>query len=76
MTSTLKLAAAFALTGFCFSANAQGTKPVSKTENMETKSEMKAETKKETTMQHAKGTKMVHHGSKMAHSKTVTKAKM
>ena len=79
MNNTLKIAAALALTGFCFSANAQGTKPVVKDAKMETKTEEKMETKKmemkEDKME-AKGGKM-HHGKTMHRStKTMTKAKM
>ena len=79
MNNTLKLAAAFALTGFCFSANAQGTKPMVKDAKMETKTEEKMETKKmemkEDKME-AKGGKM-HHGKMVHHTTKVTKkAKM
>ena len=45
MKNALKVAAALTLTGFCFAANAQTTKPV-KTGKMETKTEEKMETKK------------------------------
>ena len=80
MNNTLKLAAAFALTGFCFSANAQGTKPMVKDAKMETKTEEKMETKKmemkEDKME-AKGGKKMHHGKMTHHStKMTTKAKM
>ena len=76
MKNTLKVAAAIALTGFCFAANAQTTKPM-KDGKMESKPEEKMETKKmemkEDKME-AKGGKM-HHG-KMHSTKTTTKAKM
>ena len=80
MKHSLKFAAALALTGFCFSANAQGTKPMVKDAKMETKTEEKMETKKmemkEDKME-AKGHKTMHHG-KMAHhtTKMATKTKM
>ena len=81
MNNALKIAAAFAFTGFCFSANAQGTKPAVKAATTtETKTEEKMETKKmemkEEKME-AKGGKRMHHG-KMAHhtTKMTTKAKM
>ena len=76
MKNTLKVAAAIALTGFCFAANAQTTKPM-KDGKMESKTEEKMESKKtemkEDKME-AKGGKM-HHG-KMHSTKTTTKAKM
>ncbi len=75
MSNSLKLVAALALTGFCFSANAQGTKPAVKDAKMETKTEEKMETKtmemKEEKME-AKGGKKMHHG-KMMHKTTTTK---
>jgi|GEM_PF-6507786 len=72
MNNTLKLAAAFALTGFCFSANAQGTKPMEKDAKMETKKMEMKEEKME-----AKGGKKMNHGKMMHHStKMATKAKM
>ena len=80
MKNFLKIAAALALTGFCFSANAQGTKPVVKDAKMETKTEEKMETKKmemkEDKME-AKGHKTMHHGKMMHHTtKMATKTKM
>lgn len=76
MKNALKVAAALALTGFCFAANAQTTKPM-KDSKMESKTEEKMETNKmemkENKME-AKGGKM-HHG-KMHHGKMTTKAKM
>ena len=78
MNNTFKLVAALALTGICFSANAQTTKPMPKDGKMETKSEEKMETKKmemkEDKME-AKGGKMMHHG-KMHHGKMASKSKM
>ena len=76
MKNSLKLVAALALTGFCFSASAQGTKPMPKEGKMESKSEEKMETKKEEKMETAKGTKMMHHGGKMHHTKMAAKSKM
>ena len=77
MKNTLKLATALALTGFCFAANAQGTKPAVKDAKMESKSEEKMETKKmemkEEKME-AKGGKMQH--GKMHSTKMTTKTKM
>ena len=69
MKTPFKFAAALALTGCFFAANAQTTKPMPKEEKMETKKEEKMETKK-----------MAAKGSaprvKMQHSKTTTKSKM
>ena len=75
MKNTVKLAAALFLTGFCFAANAQGTKPMMKDGKMESKSEEKMETKKEEKMENGKSTKMMHHG-KMHHGKMGMKHKM
>ncbi len=76
MKNALKIAAAIALTGFSFAANAQATKPM-KNGKVESKTEEKTESKKtelkEEKME-AKGDKM-HHG-KMHSTKTATKAKM
>lgn len=76
MKNTLKVAAALALTGFCFAANAQTTTPM-KDGKMETKTEEKMESKKmemkENKME-AKHGKM-HHG-KMHSTKMTTKTKM
>ena len=76
MKNALKFAAAIALTGFCFAANAQTTKPM-KDGKMESKTEEKMETKKmemkEDKME-AKGGKMHH--SKMHSTKMPAKAKM
>jgi len=76
MKNVLKVAAAVALTGFCFAANAQTTKPM-KDGKMESKTEEKMESKKtemkEEKME-AKGGKM-HHG-KMHSTKMMKKAKM
>ena len=71
MNNTLKLAAAFALTGFCFSANAQATKPMEKDAKMETK---KMEMKENKMV--AKGGKKMHHGKMAHHTTKMTKAKM
>ena len=75
MKNTLKVAAALTLTGFCFAANAQTTKPM-KTGKMETKTEEKMESKKmemkEDKME-AKTGRMPH--GKMHSTKTM-KAKM
>ena len=80
MKNSLKFAAALALIGFCFSANAQGTKPVVKDAKMETKTEEKMETKKMEMKEDkmvAKGGKKMHHGKMMHHTtKMTTKAKM
>lgn len=76
MNSPLKLAAALALTGFCLSANAQGTKPMAKDAKMETKSEEKMETKKMEKMETAKGGKTMHHSTKMHATKMAPKSKM
>ena len=76
MKNALKVAAAIALTGFCFAANAQTTKPM-KDGKMESKTEEKMETKNMEMKEHkmaAKGGKM-HHG-KMHHTKMTTKTKM
>jgi hypothetical protein len=77
MKNTLKVAAALALTGFCFAANAQTTKPM-KDGKMETKAEEKMEAKKEEKME-SKSMEMkenkMHHG-KMHHAKMTTKTKM
>ena len=80
MKNSLKFAAALALTGFCFSANAQGTKPMVKDAKTETKTEEKMETKKmemkEEKME-AKGPKTMHHGKTAHHTtKMATKTKM
>lgn len=76
MKNALKIAAAIALTGFCFAANAQTTKPM-KDGKMESKTEEKMETKKmemkEEKME-AKGGKMHH--DKMHSTKMMKKAKM
>ena len=76
MKNALKLTVAIAMTGFCFTANAQATKPM-KDGKMESKTEEKMETKKmemkEDKME-AKGSKM-HHG-KMHSTKMTTKTKM
>lgn len=76
MKNTATLAAALFLTGFGFASNAQGTKPTATDGKMETKSEEKMETKKEEKMESAKGSKTMHHGSKMHHGKMATKSKM
>ena len=80
MKNFLKLAAVLALTGFCFGANAQGTKPMVKTAKMETKTEEKMETKKEEMKEEKmtpKGHKTMHHGKMVHHTtKMATKAKM
>ena len=76
MKNALKVAAAIILTGVCFAANAQTTKPM-KDGKMESKTEEKMETKKmemkEEKME-AKGGKM--HPGKMHSTKMTTKAKM
>ena len=72
MKNALKVAAAIALTGFSFAANAQATKPM-KDGKVESKTESKKTELKEEKME-AKGDKM-HHG-KMHSTKTATKAKM
>ena len=77
MKTSLKLLAALALTGFSFSASAQGTKPMPKAGKTETtKTEETTETKKEEKTVAARGTKMAHHGGRMHHTKTTTKSKM
>ena len=75
MKNTLKLVAALVLTGICYGANAQATKPMAKEGKMESKSEEKMESKKEEKMEMSKGSK-THHAGKMHSAKTVTKTKM
>ena len=80
MKNSLKFAAAIALIGFCFSANAQVTKPMVKTAKTETKTEEKMETKKMEMKEDkmvAKGHKTMHHGKMVHHTtKMATKTKM
>ena len=72
MKNTLKLVAALALTGMCYGANAQDTKPATKME-AKTDGTMEAKKVEKTTTKH---TKTMHHGTKMHTAKTVTKTKM
>ncbi|MDQ2795116.1 MAG: hypothetical protein M3Y12_14075 [Bacteroidota bacterium] len=76
MKNALKVAAALALTGFCFAANAQTTTPM-KDGKMESKTEEKMESKKMEMKENkmaVKGGKMHH--SRMHHAKMTTKTKM
>ena len=76
MKTTLRLAAAFVLTGLCFSANAQGTKPMAKDSKMAAATEEKMETKKVEKMEMAKSTKMMRPAAKMSQKKVAAKNKM
>ncbi len=75
MNNTLKLAAALALTGFAFSANAQGTKPMAKDAKTEEKMETPKQEAKEDKMM-AKSGKKMHHGKMAHHTKMAAKSKM
>ncbi len=76
MKNTFKLLFAVALTGCCFTANAQGTKPVTSKAKTESPSEEKMETKKDEKMENAKTGKAMKHTSKMHKTKMTPKSQM